>query len=1139
MNLNPLKRIIPLIYLSIILSINLSAQISFSSGSSWQYLKGIDAVDLQSDWYLPAFDDSGWATANAPFRYGDGSGGTELIDMQGAYSTVFLRSEFNVQNLDQLGQVRLSVNWDDGFMLWINGVEVLSQQPPSSLNYDAIATGSHESGSLEAFTYDASELGLLVGTNTIAVLGVNITLAGSSDFYFDMSIGAQVDLSGLPETVDTLGLSFSHPSGYYDENFVLEISTTVDDVDIVYTLDGSNPQNSATRLTYDPLLKISIDPGSSSNRTLTPGVVVRASIISDGFSPSKPTARTYIYMENLKTQTHPGGNWPAHNLSTRDVQYIYYDMDPGVVNSPEYGSQIEAAFMDIPSISIVTDNANLFDTDTGIYNHADQHGIEWERECSVELFNTGGEEGFNVNAGIRIRGGWSRHYNYPKHAFRLFFRQEYGYPKLYYPLFEEEGVSRFDKIDLRCAQNYSWANGASKYNTFVREVWARDAQKDSGQPYTRSRYYHLYINGLYWGLFQTQERSEARYAVDYFGGNVEDYDVVKVNGVDYERNVIATDGNMDKWKEIFDYTQSGFVSNEDYFRMEGKDANGNPIVGGEVYVEIDNLIDYMMNIFFTGNYDSPTGGWSDNKRANNMYGITNREKKSEGFMFFIHDAEHALMNEASSGPGIGLYENRVDIGDRSGSYQMSVSVIDNFHPQWVHYKLSKNAEYRIRFANRAWKQLTGDGIFTQEQNEERLNKRAEQIDMAIIAESARWGGARTSTAKTKADWLNELDVVRTEYFPYRTDIVIGQLEESDLYPTVMAPMIENVDSEPIYSAQYITGQTDVTIENPEGAGDMYYTLDGSDPRILGGGVNEAAIEISSGQSLSISTSAVLKARIKRGNQWSAETEVVFIADQTDYSDFRVTEVHYHPRILIVGADTTFDEVFEFIEFKNTSSTDGLNLSGLVLDSAIYYEFPEDEILPPDQYYVVASKPNYFYERYGMHPSGNYQKNLSNAGEQIILRKSTGEVLLDFTYDDSLPWPEWADGIGPSMRSVVADPDGDPNDPEYWVASNTAHGSPFEHEISTVIEETFADHGVNIQVYPNPTHDLLMVQNPPEHNSISTLSIYDLRGSLYYQQDYVDYMEVYLNGLNMSSGVYVVEIVSAAGKETRKVIYAPK
>jgi hypothetical protein len=1130
------KRILLVSIISIIIFSSVSAQINFSTQSSYNYLKGIDAISLQSDWFEPAFDDSGWNTGNAPFRYGDGSGGTELTDMQGSYSTVFLRSKITVQNLDKLGRINIAVNWDDGFALWINGVETLSQQSPSSYTFDAIATGSHESGTATTFSFDASELELSEGENSLAVLVCNISLDGSSDFYFDMNIFAQAE---LPELVDTLGLSFSHASGFYSDAFLLDISSPVNGADIVYTLDGSNPQNSASRIVYDPAVKINIDPDDNGNRTLTPAVVVRASIMKDGLLPSKPTARTYIYLQNVKAQTHPGGNWPAANLGGSS-QYLYYDMDPDVVNSSEYADQIETALRDIPSFSIITDNANLFDPGYGIYVNADQHGYEWERECSVELIQPDRSTGFNVNAGMRIRGGWSRHNNYPKHAFRLYFREQYGNAKLNYPLFEDEGVSVFDKIDLRCAQNYSWANGASKYNTFVREVFARDAQKDSGQPYTRSRYYHLYVNGLYWGLYQTQERAEARFAADYFGGNSDDYDVIKPNGIDYLRNVIATDGTIDKWKEILDLTQAGYVSNEDYFKMEGRDANGNAKLGGEVYVEIDNLIDYMMNIFFTGNYDSPTGGWSNNKHANNFFAAGNREKKSEGFRFFIHDAEHSLMNEASAGPGIGLYENRADIGDRSGSYRMNVSSISDFHPQWLHYKLSKNEEYRVRFANRAWNQLTGNGIFTQDQNTERFNKRADQIDMAIIAESARWGGARTSTAKTKADWLNELDVVRNKYFPYRTNIVIGQLEDLDLFPTVKAPHVKDAEEKSLESEVFIAASTDITITNPQGSGDLYYTIDGSDPRIVGGEVNENAIRISSGKTLAISSSMVLKTRIVINNKWSASNEITFIADQTDYSHFKVTEINYHPRISIVGADTTFDEVYEFIEFKNTSMTEGLNLTGLVIDSAVYYEFPENYILAPDQYYVVASKPGYFFERYGTHPSGNYQRNFSNAGERVIVRKLPGDDIIDFTYDDAAPWPEYADGIGASMSSLELNPEGEPSDFAYWTSSIVLHGTPFAADSMPNIAEFLEFKEMrSVQLYPNPSHDLLMVQTSPEADYRSTIKIYDIRGALYFEKEFENYLEISLNDLNMSSGIILVEIVSPMGKETQKVIYNPR
>ena len=131
---------------------------------------------------------------------------------------------------------------------------------------------------------------------------------------------------------------------------------------------------------------------------------------------------------------------------------------------------------------------------------------------------------------MRIRGGYSRKTSNPKHAFRLIFRKEYGTSKLEFPLFGDEGAEEYKNIDLRTSLNYSWADEQSSRNNLLRDVFSRDCQRDMGEPYTRSRYYHLYLNGLYWGVYQSQERAVSGFAESYFGGKDKDYDVVKTKG---------------------------------------------------------------------------------------------------------------------------------------------------------------------------------------------------------------------------------------------------------------------------------------------------------------------------------------------------------------------------------------------------------------------------------------------------------------------------------------------------------------------------------------------------------------------------------------------------------------------------------
>jgi len=284
-----------------------------------------------------------------------------------------------------------------------------------------------------------------------------------------------------------------------------------------------------------------------------------------GFNVSLGPGAHTIIVGAYDTATAAGGNtwldawldeiivstFPAvgvYGNFVKTTQTIDYGMDPDIVTNPTWAAQMKAAMAALPTISLVTDALNLFDPDIGIYSNADQQGADWERPASVELINPDGTPGFQVNAGLRIRGGYSRSSTNPKHSLRLFFKEQYGDDKLRYPLFGDEGADEFDCVDLRTSQNYSWAYAGDVNNAMIREVFARDTLAAMGQPYTRTRDYHVYVNGQYWGLYETEERAEASFGETYLGGNKEDYDVVKV--FYNSKTVIATDGNLDAWWEL-------------------------------------------------------------------------------------------------------------------------------------------------------------------------------------------------------------------------------------------------------------------------------------------------------------------------------------------------------------------------------------------------------------------------------------------------------------------------------------------------------------------------------------------------------------------------------------------------------------
>ncbi|HNW50658.1 MAG TPA: lamin tail domain-containing protein [Prolixibacteraceae bacterium] len=1095
------------------------AQIQLGRGSEFNYLKGSEASNLPSDWYKPGFNDSGWKSGTAPFRYGKGSGGTLLSDMKSSYSTIYLRSTFTAYSVGQLTKIKLSANFDDGFVLWINGKQVCSQNAPSALNYSSLATTTHEYDVDYSVQLSTEELTLNEGTNTIAVMILNSTL-GSSDIYFDMQFTATPQLPQL-ETTDQI--SFSKESGFCTSSFPLTLTSSSSDNKIIYTIDGSNPATSTTAITAGSPVTIQVDPASTAGRGKTPAFVVRAGLVKDGYSPTFPVSKTYIFTEAVKEQTYPGSDWPESSVNWQNIEY---DMASDVMKNSSYSSQMDAALKEIPTISLSTDLGNFFDESEGIYVNASSKGEEWERECSVELIHPDGTKGFQVNAGVRIRGGNSaKNTANPKHGFRLFFRKEYGASKLEYPLFGKNGASEFDCIDLRCEQNYSWSMDGSPKNTMIKDLYCRKLQGLMGQPYARGFQFHLYLNGEYWGIYQTDERPEASFAETYLGGDKDDYDVVKVNTIPWPYYDEVTDGTLDKWTALWNLCQKGFDTNEKYFFLEGKDANGNRIDTATVWVDIDNLIDYMMVIFYSGNFDAPVSAWYNNDMPNNFFAIYNRKNRSMGFKFVAHDSEHCLFVDQVNIDN-GIDENRVNIGSTGA---MKITNVLDFNPQWLHYKLCSNAEYRLRFADRASKYLSEGGLLSSTRAKELFQELAEEMDTAIIAESARWGDAQTggwgsqATSLTRDDdWLPEIENLYENYFPYRTDIVIEQLKDENLYPTLASPRFYAEENLVASDACSFSGDIHVKISNPNTKGEIFYTLDGTDPRLPGGAVSSKAITCGNGESVELTSTALIMARVKDGSNWGSLRKVRFSLSDEDYSNLKVTELNYHPSDEIIGNDTLDDKSLEYIEFKNIGST-YIDISGVKLDSAVTYTVPDNTLLAPGAFYVVASKTNSFFSRYGVYPSGNYKGQFSNSGEYVLLTDPSGSEILSFTYSDQSPWPTKADGDGNSLISVEENPTGDPNKSTYWKASSRKNGSPFRNDGDVTSVDPVVDPNL-VAIYPNPTSRYLTVDICSFNNTAqeTLIAILDLDGRILFSQKVSASSTIDLTTVLGKSGLYLLK-----------------
>ena len=240
---------------------------------------------------------------------------------------------------------------------------------------------------------------------------------------------------------------------------------------------------------------------------------------------------------------------------------------------------------------------------------------------------------------------------------------------------------------------------------------------------------------------------------------------------------------------------------------------------------------------------------------------------------------------------------------------------------------------------------------------------------------------------------------------------------------------------------------------------------------------------------------------------------------------------------MVGTEIILGKSFEFIELKNTGDKP-INLAGLKFSSSIEYQFKESDVLSPNQFYVLASKPKWFYERHFMVPTGNFNKNFSNSGEQVIISNSAGSPVIDFTYLDYNPWATIPDGDGPSLSTVLRNPTGNPADAAYWTASSVYDGTPFADDpgiLDSNNDLLVTDN--SLVVYPNPTKGLLYLKAGDAKAGIQ-VEIYSLSGSLIYNSSVVGNSVIDLGGLNIFPGIYMVRTKCNQQNLVNKVVYQP-
>lgn len=329
----------------------------------------------------------------------------------------------------------------------------------------------------------------------------------------------------LPEPV------FSVNHGIFNSPFQLQISSPLSGTSIYYTTDGSVPS-----VTNGKLFTTQIPVSYTS--------VIRAIAVNEKLS-GRVATRSYFFSDDIIRQGNKPEGYPEKwgpNTAIAGTATADYEMDQELLSDPLYAAAVKKSFSEIPVLSVVTDKDNLFsltdDPETGgiyIYtgapltNFTYATGRGWERPVSLEYFSN--DSSFQVNCGIRIQGGHGRRpEKSPKHSFLLVFDRKYGPSKLEYPLLGTSTSEIFENVILRAGFGNSWVhhdNAQRIKATYQEDVWTKDTQLAMGHPSGNARYMHLFLNGLYWGLYAASERMDKEFAENYLGGDEDDYDVIK------------------------------------------------------------------------------------------------------------------------------------------------------------------------------------------------------------------------------------------------------------------------------------------------------------------------------------------------------------------------------------------------------------------------------------------------------------------------------------------------------------------------------------------------------------------------------------------------------------------------------------
>lgn len=1064
------------------------------AGDIWKYW--VPDSDIGISWRNPDFDDVAWPAGKSGFGYGDNDDSTEIAT--GSMS-VYIRKEFFITDLSSLGRLVLSVDFDDGFVAYINGHEAARFNLGNygeDFSYDAPATNGREAqlytgGRPMDFEIE-NPLSLLVEGRNVIAIEVHNNVASSSD----LTLIPFITTGRFTEEPDSVSKYLSFPStGGLHTNFKIDA-----DYDGVYLFDQSGTLIDSMNLVAIPG-DISVGnytdgsgsgtlfgfptPGYQNNRFASGTLRADSVVFSPGggicspgttvtMATSDPTDSIYYTLDGSIPGTSDmlySAPVVINGSQVIRARVINHHKLPGTVISKTYTTNYQH---DIPVICLSTDPENLWNVNFGIYafgpNTPTQNPYpeanywkDWERPVFVEYYDTDGIQRIGQEAGMKIFGAWSR--SADQKSFSLFARKSYGKGSFRYKFFADKPVEKFESLILRNSGNDNM--GLQFHDCFMTGL-TRDMDIDR-QAYQPAA---VYINGEYWGLLNLREKVSTEYISDNHYVNSDSVNLLEGNGS-------IVDGTNERYNALKGYlnTKSSLQNDADYQGVRNQ-------------IDLNNYIQYQLTQIYLNNRD-----WPGNNTK--FWNSTSPESK---WRWILYDTDF----------GFGIW-NVEDYQMNTLAFALEPYGPDWPNPPWatlLFRRLSSNLSFRNNFINQFCDRLNLD--FHPARINADLDSITDLYDNEMAYHFNRWWG-------NYDEWYWRLNNRRTfgQNRPYycrrylREEFLLGPNLNVNL--NVSGPGEGKIKLNTITPTKYpFTGvyfnNVPVTLTAIPEPGYKFVAWEGS--------VVSTEPTISFGMKVS-------------GNFTAVFTE----AEEEDFSVV-INEINYKSH---TGWDTK-----DWVEIYNNGKTT-VDLSGwLLIDNNVDsgFVFPQGKYLIPGEYLVVCRDMEDFRN---LNPNvkgsvGDLTFKFSGEGDIVRLFDSNQNLIDAVNYGVYAPWPQDANGFGYTLE--LKNPEYNNMLPESWQA--VAYGGTPGKPNTNWTGPTNVDNDLMVEYfdcYPNPFRDFVTITFNIKSSGKYRVEITDAQGRIVSVpvDQYLEPGSYWFDwkGINEQStgGIFMVRL---SGKQTMKV-----